>query len=125
MKRAACEDIELLQAIMLRAELFCSHVEAGVKKFARDPKQDSVRLKINQCRGGLVRLQTLFDKNELTITNRSVRDELCHLVTALMWVAFHARVVVDYKIFRMLVMIESSVTHLLSAYFGRLDSTAC
>ena len=56
----------------------------------------------------------MFNDDELTITNAAVRGNVSHLVVTLLWIAFLGRRILDRKLFRMVVMIESSFTYLLN-----------
>ena len=107
------EDTATLAEMMLGAEQFCSKIEAAAQDLAPTPEQERLRLKINECRTLLAQLQIMFDEDKLTIENASARADFRHLLMALLWVAFGARRVIDYKVFRQLVMIESSFTYLL------------
>ena len=99
--------------MMLHAEQFCSKVEAAIKDVAPNPEEKEFRTKIGQCRNQLAYLQEVFNDGKLNIENPSVRADLRQLVMALMWVAFYARSAIDFRIFRMLVAIESGFTYLL------------
>ena len=107
------EDTETLAELMLSAEQFCSKVEALIEDRAPARENEEVRLKISQCRAMLQHLQEVFDEDNLTIESHSVRADFRHLIMALLWIAFHAREIIDYKLFRKLVIIESSFTYLL------------
>ena len=107
------EDTERLAELMLHAEQFCSKVESAVKDVAPIPQEEDLRIKIGQCRNQLAYLQEVFNDGNLSIENPRVRADLRHLVMALLWISFHARSAMDFKMFRMLVMIESSFTYLL------------
>lgn len=107
------EETETLAELMLSAEQFCSKVEAAMEDRARTREHEELRLKIAQCRAVLRHLQEVFDEDKLTIESPSVRADFRHLIMALLWIAFHAREMIDYKLFRKLVMIESSFTYLL------------
>jgi hypothetical protein len=107
------EDSETLAELMLHAEQFCSKVEDAIKDVAPIPEEEELRLKIGQCRNQLAYLQELFNDGNLNIENAAVRADFRLLVMALMWVAFHARSAIDFRIFRRLVMVESGFTYLL------------
>lgn len=95
------EDTIALDELLFHAERFCSCIESAVADSAPAPAEDDeLRLKIAQCRGLLSLLQKAFDEDELRIENVSVRGNLRAL---------------DYKLFRMLVLIESGFTYLLIA----------
>jgi hypothetical protein len=109
------EDTVTLAEMMLSAEQFCSKVETAAQDLAPTPEQEDLRLKLNQCRTLLIQLQALYDEDELTIENAAARAGFRHLVMALLWAAFGARRVIDFKTFRKVVMIESSFTYLLTS----------
>jgi hypothetical protein len=107
------EDTEILTELMLHADQFCSKVEEAMKDVAPIGEHSELRLKIGQIRNQLAHLQEIFDDGKLSIENPRVRGEFRHLVIALLWIAFYARSAIDFKIFRMLVRIESGFTYLL------------
>jgi hypothetical protein len=107
------EDTETLAELMLHADQFCSKVEDAIKDVAPIPEEKDLRTKIGQCRNQLAYLQELFNDGKLTIGNPRVRAEFRQLILALLWIAFDARSAIDFRIFRMLVMIESGFTYLL------------
>lgn len=107
------EETETLAELMLHVDQFCSKVESATKDVAPSPEEKELRAKIGQCRTQLAYLQNVLNEDKLNIENPSVRADFRHLVMALMWVAFYARGVIDFKIFRMLVRIESGFTYLL------------
>jgi hypothetical protein len=107
------EDTETLVELMFHAEQFCSKVEAATKDVAPNPEEKELRLKIGQCRNELAYLQALYNDGKLNIENPRVRADFRQLVLALLWVAFYARDAIDFRIFRMLVMIESGFSYLL------------
>jgi hypothetical protein len=107
------EDTETLAELMLHADQFCSKVEAATKDVAPNPEEEELRLKIGQCRNQLAYLQELHNDGKLNIENPSVRADFRQLVLALLWVAYYARGAIDFRIFRRLVMIESTFTYLL------------
>jgi hypothetical protein len=103
-----------LAELVFHAERFCLRIESAVADSAPAPDNDEeLRLKIAQCRGLLSLLQKAFEEDELKIENASVLENFRCLVLTLMWVAFRARRVLDHRIFRMLVLIESGFTYLL------------
>lgn len=110
--------IALLSEMMLQAEVFCSAVADRATDLPRNEEQDELRLKIGQCRGGIARLQALYDGDCLKIENAEVRAEFRQLILALLWVAFRARGVVDFKLFRKVVQIEAGFTYLLLAHIS-------
>ena len=106
-------DTAILAELMLSAEQFCSKLEAAMEGRAPTREHEELRRKIAQCRAVLREIQKIFEEDKLTIENASVRADFRHLIMTLLWVAFHAREMIDYKLFRRLVMIESSFTYLL------------
>ncbi len=76
-------------------------------------KRKTCALKIGQCRNQLAYLQEVFNDGKLNIENPRVRADFRQLVMALLWISFYARSAIDFRIFRMLVMIESGFTYLL------------
>ena len=107
------EDTEPLAELMLHAEQFCSKVEDAIEDVAPIAEQTELRLKIGQIRNQLACLQEAFNDDSLSMENPRVRAEFRHIVIALLWVAFYARTAIDFKIYRMLVRIESGFTYLL------------
>jgi hypothetical protein len=110
---AMSEDTDILAELMLHADHFCSKVEHAAKDVAPSPQEKELRAKLGQCRTQLAYLQELFNDGKLNIENPSVRADFRQLVTALLWIAFYARSAIDFRIFRMLVRIESGFTYLL------------
>ena len=111
--RSVSEDSETLSELMLHAEQFCSRVEEATKDVAPTAEHGELRIKIGQIRNQLAQLQEIFDDDKLSIENPRVRADFRQLVMALLWVAFYARTAIDFRIFRMLVRIESGFTYLL------------
>ena len=110
------EDTLTLAELLLHAEQFCLRVESAVAGSAPTPHDDAeLRLKISQCRGVLAVLQQAYEEDKLGIENASVRADFRTLILALLWVAFHARHVLDHRLFRMVVMVESGFSYLLIA----------
>jgi len=108
------ENTFTLAELMFCAERFCLKVESAIADCAPEPEDDSeLALKIGQCRNLLVRLQQAFEEDELRIENNSVRTDFRTLVLTLLWVAFRARRVIDYRLFRMVVLVEAGFTYLL------------
>jgi hypothetical protein len=107
------EDTETLAELMFHADRFCSKVENATQDVAPNPEEKELRTKIGQCRNQLAYLQELFNDGKLSIENPRVRGDFRQLVMALLWISFHARSAIDFKTFRMLVMIESGFTYLL------------
>jgi hypothetical protein len=106
-------DDSLLTDLMLQADVFCAQAEAAGKKTLSSAEMEDLRLKISQCRGALSELQGRYEKDQLTITNAAVCADFRNLVMALLWLSFLARDVIDRRLFRKLVQIESSFTYLL------------
>jgi hypothetical protein len=107
------EDTQTLAELMLHADRFCSKVEDAIKDVAPTPEEKDLRTKIGQCRNQLAYLQEVFNDGQLNIENPRVRADFRQLVMALLWISFYARSAIDFKTFRMLIMIESSFTYLL------------
>jgi hypothetical protein len=107
------EDTETLAELMLHADRFCSKVEDAIKDVAPIPEEKDLRLKIGQCRNQLAYLQEVFNDGKLNIENARVRADFRQLILGLLWIAFYARSAIDFRIFRVLVMIESGFTYLL------------
>jgi hypothetical protein len=104
-----------------RAETFCSKVEAKLADAAPLPPADDVELrgKLGLCRNQIAHLQSL---NDHSITNAEMREGLRHLIIAMMWVAFYARAAIDYKIYRMLLTVESTFTYLLMKQVPKFET---
>lgn len=113
------EDSALLAEMMLQAEVFCSRIEAATGRVPKDRNRDELRLKISQCRGALATLQDLYEQDQLTIADSTARAVFRHLIMSLLWVSFHAADVVDRRLFRRLVQIESGFTYLLITHSGK------
>jgi hypothetical protein len=107
------EDTETLAELMLHAEQFCSKVEEATKDVAPITEHSELRLKIGQIRNQLASLQEFYNAGNLSIENAEVCAIFRQLITALLWTAFYARSAVYFRIFRMLVRIESIFTYLL------------
>jgi hypothetical protein len=107
------EDTATLAELMLHADQFCSKIEAVMKDVAPNPEQEELRTKLGQCRAQLAHLQSYFDDDRLDIDDALVRADFRAFVMTLMWVAFYGRAAIDYKMFRMLVRVESGFTLLL------------
>jgi hypothetical protein len=103
-----------LPELMFHAERFCNLIEAAIKDCAADPKEDDeLRLKINTCRVILRDLQDAFDADELSVEKKLIRAHFRYLVISILWIAFRARRVVDYRLFRVVLMIEAGYTQIL------------
>ena len=102
-----------LSELMLQADVFCCRIEAAVKRLPKSPTYDELRLKIGQCRCVIALLQKRFDDDKLTLRDGSVAADFRQLVMSLLWVSFEARSIVDRRLFRKIVQIESGFTYLL------------
>ena len=107
-----CDDTSILTEMMLQAEIFCSQIE-GTLTTTSKVKNEELRQKITQCRGALIYLQGIYEDGQLTIDYQPVPETFRHLVKSLMWVSFHGRPQVDFKLFRELIQIQSRFTSLL------------
>ena len=108
------EDTLTLAELLLHAEQFCLRVESAVADSAPAPDDETdLRLKISQCRGVLAVLQQTYEEDKLAIEDASVRANFRILVLTLLWVAFGARHILDRRLFRMVVMVESGFSYLL------------
>ncbi len=107
------QNTALLAELMLQAEVFCTRIEEATSRRAGTINRDALRLKISQCRGALAVLQTFFEKDLLSVENRIVSGTFRQLIMSLLWVSFHAGGVVDRRLFRKVVQIESGFTYLL------------
>ena len=107
------QDTDLLAEMMLQAEVFCTRIEAAAIGRLRKADNDELRLKISQCRGALGTLQGYYEANKLTIDSPAVCANFRQLVMSLLWVTFRAGSIVDRRLFRKLVQIESGFTYLL------------
>jgi ribosomal protein L29 len=107
------EDTETLLEMMLSAELFCAQVESAAQDLPKTREQEELRLKVAQCQTLLRQIQEIYDAEELSIENVLARDYFRQLVLALLWVAFRARQVMNFRLYRRLVVIESAFTYLL------------
>lgn len=108
------EDTATLTELMLHADQFCSKIENALKDIAPIPEEKELRTKIGQCRNQLAYLQEVFNDGQLNIENPRVRADFRQLVMALLWISFYARAAIDFRVFRMLVQIESGFTYLLA-----------
>lgn len=101
----------LLIEVLLQADLFCNQVEALAKKNVPFPDLSALRLKISQCRGILAHLQGLYEKDKFAVKDPGTCADCRNLVISLLWVSFLARDLLDHRMFRRLVQIESSFTY--------------
>jgi len=108
------EDTDTLFEMMLAAERFCSEIESAAQDVAPSRETEELRLRLAQSRTFLREIRKLYDRGELTSHHALVRRNFRDLVIALMWVAFGARGFINVKLFRQLVLIESSLTYLLA-----------
>lgn len=99
---------------MLAADRFCRHAKATTDKNSRETEWEELKLKISQCRGILMELQEAYNNEKLTVENTLVRMQFRNLITGLLWIGFHMRHVIDRKIFRRLIVMESAFTYVLS-----------
>ena len=107
------EETALLVELMLQADLFCNEVETAGKKALLLADMHALSLKISQCRGVLSHLQKLYENDELTVHDPGVCADFRTLIMSLMWVNFLAKGLVDFKLFRKFVQIESGFTYAL------------
>jgi hypothetical protein len=107
------DEAALLPELLLQSELICSSLEARIQDMPPGRDLDELRFKISQCRGTLSELQSLFDNGQLLLSHRPTAANFRQLVMSLMWVLFYARTSVDFRLFRKLVAIESTLTFLL------------
>lgn len=107
---------QTLAELLFHAEQFCLRVDK-----ARDDRAlssadgEELRLKIGQARNIIAVLQQAFDDDELFVDHAPVRANFRHLIMSLLWVSFYGRDLLDFRTYRMLVMIESSYTLLLNS----------
>src|SRR5437879_6525894 len=107
------ENTETLSEIILAADRFCSEVEARNKDVAPNPEENELKAKLGLCRTQLAYLQNIFNENRLKLDDPLVCEGFRHLITALLWVAFYSRVVVNFRLFRKIVLMESIFSNLL------------
>jgi hypothetical protein len=107
------EGTSLLVELLLQSELFCNRVEAVSRDKLSGLQMDDLRLKISQCRGFLAHLQQLYETDTLAISNPETCAGFRSLVMSLLWVNFLGRELIDRKMFRKLVQIESTFTYAL------------
>lgn len=107
------DETALLAELMLQAEVFCAEIESRSQDRRQIAFENDLLLKISQCRGALFRLQNCYDDDKLMISNPVVGAEFRVLVMALLWISFKAGPLVDFKLFRKLIQIESGFTYLL------------
>ena len=113
------ENTALLTELMLQAEMFCARIEEATSRLPRTNDVDELRMKISQCRGALAVLQGFFETDLLSVENTIVSGTFRQLIMSLMWVSFEASGLVDRRLFRKLVQIESGFTYLLLAAQSR------
>jgi hypothetical protein len=107
------EDTEMLTAVMMQADRFCLHVQSLIDDSPPDSERAELRLKLNQSRAMLNDLQRFYNEGRLSIETPAVCSEVRFLVISLLWVGFRARRIIDYKTFRMLVVVEAAFSSLL------------
>jgi hypothetical protein len=93
------------------AEEFCSGIEAAVNDAAVTGRPDDLRTKLGLCRNLIAYIRSLPNPG---VDNPLARDGLKSLITAMMWVAFHARGAMTFKLYRKLVIVEALFTHILN-----------
>ena len=101
-----------LTQIMLEAEIFCSQIRETLGK-ARTIKHEELRLRLDQCRGALEYLQSLYEDGTLNVEHRPVLEAFRHLVKSLMWVSYHRGEKIHFELFLDLVQIQESFASLL------------
>ena len=107
------EGTALLIDLLLQADLFCNQVEALGKKKLSPSHAHALSLKISQCRGILAHLQELYESDTLAVKDPGTCVDFRTLVMSLLWVSFLARELIDHRLFRRLVQIESTFTYTL------------
>ena len=108
------KDTPTLAELLFLAERFCLRSEAEAAARPRSNEEaEELRRKLEHARGLVGLLQQAFDRNELSVRNATVCANFRLLMVALLWIAFYARDVVDHRLFRTLVLIESRLTYLL------------
>ena len=107
---------DTLCEIMLAAERFCNEVEARRNDVVVGSEEKELIGKLGLCRTQLAYLQKTFNEDELELDNPLVRPAFRHLIIALMWVAFYSRTFIDFRLFRKLVLIDSSFSYMLIHY---------
>jgi hypothetical protein len=106
-----------LAELLFHAERFCVKVESASNDHVLTPiDRDELRLKIGQARNIAALLQQAYNDDELSLARASVRANYRYLIVSLLWVAFYGRQVLDFRTYRMLVLIESSYTLLLNTH---------
>ena len=108
------DDVRTLFELMLAADRFCRRAKADSERSPQKTERKELREKISQCRGILTELQKAYDAEQLTVGNPLVRMQFRYLITSLFWVAFYMRTIIDRKLFRTLLTIESGFTYVLS-----------
>ena len=106
-------ETQLLPELMLQSDLFCTHVEALSRNRLSPSDTDALRLKINQCRGILLHLQELYEEDKLEVADPETCADFRNLMMSLLWVSFLTRELIDRRMFRKLVQIESTFTYAL------------
>src|SRR4051812_23114070 len=103
---------------MIQVERFCTRVQSLVDDRPGDSDTEAFRLKLNQSRSMLADLQRFYNEDKLGVENAAVRSEFRCLIISLLWVAFHARKIIDYKTFRMLVSSEAAFSLVIEDYLN-------
>jgi hypothetical protein len=107
------ENDKLLLELMLHSELICTRLEAAGKKALALADMHLLSLKISQCRNAIAQLQSRYETDDLTIEDDQTCADFRTAVISLMWSSFIARHLLDRKLFRKLVQVESGFTYLL------------
>jgi hypothetical protein len=107
------QDTELLAEMMLHAAQFCSKTDALSARISDKKELDEFRLKLGQARNILERLQEAYNESVLDIKSKSLTAEFRQLIIVLLWMGYYTRQHLDLRLFRRLVSIEASFTHVL------------
>jgi hypothetical protein len=110
------EETSTLVELLLSADQFFLEVERRLEDSSSIPEQEVLLLKMTQCRSLLNHLQSEYEMDRLTMENACVRADLRHAIMLLLWAAYYARTLLDFRLFRRLVVIESTFTFLLGSY---------
>jgi hypothetical protein len=122
-ERIANEDAGTLAVILMSAARFCSDVENRRMDSAPVREEEDLRSKLGLCRAQIDYLEKLFCDDRLKIEEPLVREGFRHLITALMWVAFYTRSFIDFRLFRTVIVIESSFAYLLAQWIQNVQKT--
>lgn len=110
------EDTETLAAVMVQIDRFCIQVQNLIDDNPPDSDREALHLKLAQSKAMLADLQRFYNEDSLDIKTAAVRSEFRFLVMSLLWVAFRARKMIDYKTFRMLVSIEAGFSLVMDGF---------